>query len=92
MDEFEHHKPWPKGIHSKTLFKKNDFRVVLICVEAAARIEEHHADGTSSVQVLKGNIHYKIERIEFVESERTVGLGQGGKNEDDEYFDLLPNI
>jgi DMSO/TMAO reductase YedYZ molybdopterin-dependent catalytic subunit len=33
-----------------------------------------------------------IERIEFVESEKVVGLGEGGKNEDDEYFDLLPNI
>jgi methionine sulfoxide reductase catalytic subunit len=33
-----------------------------------------------------------IERIEFIESERSVGLGEAGKNEDDEYFDLLPNI
>ncbi len=33
-----------------------------------------------------------IERIEFVESEKQVGEGEGGKNEDDEYFDLLPNI
>lgn len=33
-----------------------------------------------------------IERIEFVASEKAVGLGEGGKNEDDEYFDLLPNI
>jgi len=33
-----------------------------------------------------------IERIEFVESETQVGEGEGGKNEDDEYFDLLPNI
>jgi methionine sulfoxide reductase catalytic subunit len=33
-----------------------------------------------------------IERIEFVESEKAVGLGEGGGNEDDEYFDLLPNI
>jgi len=33
-----------------------------------------------------------IERIEFVESEKSVGQGEGGKNEDDEYFDLLPNI
>jgi sulfoxide reductase catalytic subunit YedY len=33
-----------------------------------------------------------IERIEFIESEKAVGLGEGGKNEDDEYFDLLPNI
>lgn len=33
-----------------------------------------------------------IERIEFAESEKSVGQGEGGKNEDDEYFDLLPNI
>jgi len=33
-----------------------------------------------------------IERIEFIESEKQVGDGEGGKNEDDEYFDLLPNI
>jgi sulfoxide reductase catalytic subunit YedY len=33
-----------------------------------------------------------IERIEFVESEKLVGKGEGGSNEDEEYFDLLPNI
>ncbi len=33
-----------------------------------------------------------IERIEFVVSEKQLGQGEGGKNEDDEYFDLLPNI
>ena len=33
-----------------------------------------------------------IERIEFIESEKHLGEGEGGKNEDDEYFDLLPNI
>lgn len=33
-----------------------------------------------------------IERIEFIESEKELGEGEGGKNEDDEYFDLLPNI
>ena len=33
-----------------------------------------------------------IERIEFIESEKTVGKGEGGRNEDDEYFDLLPNV
>jgi quercetin dioxygenase-like cupin family protein len=61
MAEFEQQKPWPKGIHSRTLFKKKDLRVVLICMEAGARIEEHHADGTSSVQVLKGSIRYKTQ-------------------------------
>lgn len=33
-----------------------------------------------------------IERIDFVESEKQVGLGEGGSNEDHEYFDLIPNI
>jgi len=33
-----------------------------------------------------------IERIEFIESEKTLGKGEGGTNEDDEYFDILPNI
>jgi DMSO/TMAO reductase YedYZ molybdopterin-dependent catalytic subunit len=33
-----------------------------------------------------------IERIDFIESETRVGDGHGGRNEDDEYFDLLPNI
>jgi len=33
-----------------------------------------------------------IERIEFIKTEKLLGEGEGGKNEDDEYFDLLPNI
>lgn len=33
-----------------------------------------------------------IERIEFIESIKLVGKGEGGSNEDDEYFDLIPNI
>jgi len=33
-----------------------------------------------------------IKAIEFVTTEKTVGLGHGGKNEDDEYFDLIPEI
>lgn len=33
-----------------------------------------------------------IERIECVATEKTLGKGEGGKNEDDEYFDILPYI
>ena len=33
-----------------------------------------------------------IKAIEFVASEKQVGQGHGGKNEDDEYFDLEPDI
>ncbi len=33
-----------------------------------------------------------IKSVEFVESEKSVGKGHGGKNEDDEFFDLVPEI
>jgi thiosulfate reductase cytochrome b subunit len=33
-----------------------------------------------------------IKSIEFVESHKTLGKGEGGKNEDDEYFDLIAGI
>lgn len=54
-------KPWPSGIHSRTLFKKPDFRVVLIAMEPEARMNEHHADGTLSVQMLKGKISLGVQ-------------------------------
>lgn len=53
-------KPWPSGHYAKTLFKKHDFRVVLINMESNAQMKEHHADGTISVQVLKGRIRMNV--------------------------------
>jgi quercetin dioxygenase-like cupin family protein len=61
LAEAEQHKPWASGIHSRTLFKRSDFRVVLISMEATAQMKEHHADGTSSLYVLKGRIRYSTE-------------------------------
>ncbi len=82
MAEFDHYKPWPKGIHAKTLFKKKDFRVVLICMEATARIEEHHADGTSSVQVLKGALRYKTNgQVYDLQSGGLLALGGSIKHD-----------
>ncbi|HUZ96041.1 MAG TPA: cupin domain-containing protein, partial [Edaphobacter sp.] len=56
----EQQKPWPSGIYAKTLFKKHDFRVVLISMEKAAKMKEHHADGTISLQVLKGQVRFSV--------------------------------
>lgn len=56
----EKNKPWQSGHNARTLFKKHDFRIVLITMEAAARMKEHHADGTISVQVLKGKIRFNV--------------------------------
>ncbi|HZL29093.1 MAG TPA: hypothetical protein VFC39_21380, partial [Acidobacteriaceae bacterium] len=52
ISDSEQKKPWESGHYAKTLFKKSDFRMVLISMERGARIKEHHADGTISVQVL----------------------------------------
>jgi quercetin dioxygenase-like cupin family protein len=63
MAESEQKKPWESGHYSKTLFKKSDFRIVLISMERATRIKEHHADGTISVHVLKGLIRLTVQGI-----------------------------
>jgi quercetin dioxygenase-like cupin family protein len=56
LDDAERKKPWPSGIHSKTLFKKHDLRIVLISMQIGAHMHEHHADGTLSIQVLQGQL------------------------------------
>jgi len=57
----ERKKPWKQGLYAKTLFKKSDFRTVLISMERGARMNEHHADGTISVQVLKGKMRLNVD-------------------------------
>jgi quercetin dioxygenase-like cupin family protein len=54
-------KPWQSGHFAKTLFKNSDFRVVLISMERAARLKEHHADGTISIHVLQGAIRLNAQ-------------------------------
>ena len=54
-------KPWPAGHYAKTLFKKPDFRAVLITMDPSSKMKEHHADGTISVQVLKGKLRFSSQ-------------------------------
>jgi len=61
MADSEWKKPWESGHYAKTLFKKSDFRIVLISMERAATIKEHHFDGTISVHVLKGSIRFTVQ-------------------------------
>ena len=56
----EQKKPWQSGLYAKTLLKKHDLRIVLINMENAAQMKEHHADGTISIQVLKGQIRVSV--------------------------------
>lgn len=49
----------------KTLLKEPDLRIVLMALREGARLEEHHASGPISVQVIEGSIAMEIagERI-----------------------------
>jgi quercetin dioxygenase-like cupin family protein len=57
----ETRKPWPTGVYSKTLVKEDDLRVVLSIMEPGAQMKSHHADGSMSVQVLRGAIRLRAE-------------------------------
>jgi quercetin dioxygenase-like cupin family protein len=57
----ENHKPWRTGVFSKTLVKEQDMRVVLSMMEPGAQMKSHHADGSMSVQVLRGTVHLRAE-------------------------------
>lgn len=58
MAEAEKKKPWAMGRFAQTLVKRPDMRVVLISIEKGAELKEHHADGSISVQVLKGAVRF----------------------------------
>lgn len=58
------HKPWASGIYSKTLLKQRDMRVVLTMLDANASVNEHHADGSVSVHVLRGRLRMKAQDAE----------------------------
>jgi quercetin dioxygenase-like cupin family protein len=62
MNDSEQKRPWPMGHFARTLFKKSDFRMVLISMDKGSILKEHHADGTISVQVLKGSIRFTAQR------------------------------
>jgi quercetin dioxygenase-like cupin family protein len=78
----EQKKPWQSGHFAKTLFKKHDLRVVLITMENAAKMKEHHADGTISVQVLKGQIRFSVHgKPHDLKSGNLLTLGASIKHE-----------
>jgi quercetin dioxygenase-like cupin family protein len=62
---------WSTGHNARTLIKYNDFRVVLIALQANRRIPEHKTDGRISVHVLSGHIQLQA-------SGRTFSVRPGG--------------
>ncbi len=58
MMRSEQERPWARGHFVRTLFKNQDFRMVLISIDKGSSLREHQADATISVQVLKGSIRF----------------------------------
>ena len=48
------------GHTARTLLRRPDLRIVLVVMEAGARIAEHHADQTVSVHVLRGHVRLRL--------------------------------
>jgi quercetin dioxygenase-like cupin family protein len=77
----EQNKPWQMGHTARVLFKKADFRMVLISMEKGSILKEHHADGTISVQVLKGSIRFTAqEEAHTLRINSAVALGASIKH------------
>ena len=60
ITKIEQNRPWPSGMRSAVLVKTADMRVLLIGMEAGAKMKEHHAEGTVSIQVLRGTLLIQI--------------------------------
>ncbi|MBS1815086.1 MAG: hypothetical protein JSS87_09460 [Acidobacteria bacterium] len=50
-----------QGHSAKVLFKKSDLRILLISMQKGSVLKEHHADGTISVQVIKGSVRFTVQ-------------------------------
>lgn len=62
---------WSTGQNAKTLVKYEDLRVVLMALQAKARLPEHKTEGRISVHVLSGHVQLRA-------SGRTFDLRAGG--------------
>jgi quercetin dioxygenase-like cupin family protein len=51
----------------RTLVKEPDLRIVLMALRAGARLQEHHASGPISIQVIEGPLRVSLpsERVEL---------------------------
>jgi quercetin dioxygenase-like cupin family protein len=56
---------WQSGRNAKTLVKYDDFRIVLIAIQANTTIREHHSAGRISVQTIEGHLRMHAGGREF---------------------------
>ena len=81
ISTLESHKPWPHGLTSKMLLKTDDLRIVLIVMQAGAKMDEHHSDGRISIQVLRGRIRIRVqEQVVDLAPRRLIALDRSIKH------------
>ena len=69
---------WSTGQNARTLIKYDDLRVVLIALQAGARIADHQTDGRLLVQVLSGHVQMRaFERTFNLRSGNLLALDHG---------------
>jgi len=56
MERLRDETTWNTGRNSRTIVKYDDFRVVLMALQANMRVSEHKTDGRISIQMLSGHI------------------------------------
>jgi len=63
--QLDREKPWTGGHNAKTLVKYDGLRIVLVALEANARIEDHRTDGRISIQALSGHLRVRASGRTF---------------------------
>ena len=73
---------WNTGRNARTLVKYDDFRVVLMALQANRRIPEHKTDGRISVHMLSGHIRLNASGRTFdLRPGSLVALDQGSSHD-----------
>ena len=65
VDRLHRESTWNTGQNARTLIKYDDLRVVLMALEAGAKIPAHKANGRITVQVLSGHIRLNASQRAF---------------------------
>lgn len=78
IDQLQREPRPASGQNAKTLAKHDDFRIVLITLEAQARIPDHRAEGRISVHTVRGHIRMRaLERTFDLPAGSLLVLDQG---------------
>jgi quercetin dioxygenase-like cupin family protein len=73
---------WNTGRNSRTIVKYDDFRVVLMALQANMRVSEHKTDGRISIHMLSGHIRLNAFGRTFdLRPNSLVALDQGSAHD-----------